>query len=236
MTPVTWFRPFRARLTPAVHRSGEKQGAHRLLSTGAGWHGTPMSRVTPWAAKALASALVAAAAVAVVPSSAMADDTAPVDDLRSMMVQQSTSLYEAPAAAPVAAAPKQAVANFTARTTAAIRATRSASFFRWGTPAYAKWYAKSHIAQKYEWGPKQFGCLVSLWNRESHWGYRSTNRRGHTYGIPQTNVRTITAFGATFATYMKTPELQVQVGAKYINYRYGSPCKAYDHAKHRGWY
>ena len=195
-----------------------------------------MSRVTPWAPKALASALVAVAAVAVVPSSAMADEVTAVDDLRTMMVQQSTNPY--PQAAPAAAtsAPKQIKPNFTARTSAAIRATRSASFFRWGTPSYAKWYAKSHIAKKYDWGTKQFGCLVSLWNRESHWGYRSTNHGGRTYGIPQTNVRTITAFGASFATYMKTPELQVQVGAKYINYRYGSPCKAYDHAKHRGWY
>ena len=126
--------------------------------------------------------------------------------------------------------------NFTARTQAALRATRSASIFRWGTPAYAKWYAKSHILAKYNWGPAQYGCLVSLWNRESHWGFRSANHRGHTYGIPQTNRANIAEFGISFAKYMNTPELQVQVGAKYISYRYGSPCKAYSHAKRRGWY
>ena len=196
-----------------------------------------MSRVTPWAPKALASALVAVAAVAVVPSSAYAAE-AIVDDPRAALVQDATSAptLEAAITASAPAAPKKITPNFTARTNAAIRATRSASLFRWGTPAYAKWYAKSHIMKKYDWGTKQYGCLVSLWNRESHWGYRSTNRGGHTYGIPQTNMHTISAFGATFATYMRTPELQVQVGAKYINYRYGSPCSAYAHSKRHGWY
>ena len=186
--------------------------------------------------KALASALVAAAALVVVPVSASADD-ADVADTRAAIVQQATELgMPAPAAAVVAETPKKIVPNFTARTTAAIRATRSASLFRWGSAAYAKWYAKSHIASKYNWTSKQYGCLVSLWNRESHWGYQSANRRGHTFGIPQTKIATIREFGISFATYMKTPELQVQIGAKYISYRYGSPCSAYAHSKRHGWY
>lgn len=188
--------------------------------------------------RVVASALVAAATLVAVPASAAETET--VTDARALAVQQATAqdvaLDQVVASVNPAPAPKKLVANFTARSTAAIRATRSASLFRWGTASYAKWYAKSHIAKKYEWGPQQFGCLVSLWNRESHWSFHSANSRGGTFGIPQTNKRTIVAFGTTFATYMKTPELQVQVGAKYINYRYGSPCKALKHAHARGWY
>lgn len=187
--------------------------------------------------RALATALVATAALIAVPATASANDTETVTDARLLDIQQSTQLEQVlDSVRPAAATPKKLVANFTARSQAAIRATRSASLFRWGTPAYAKWYAKSHISQKYNWSAKQFGCLVSLWNRESHWSFRSHNGRGGTYGIPQTNKRTIVAFGTTFATYMKTPELQVQVGSKYINYRYGSPCTALKHSQRHGWY
>lgn len=203
-------------------------------------HGNAMFRIASAAktpvVRVVAGALVATAALVGVPSGASADETDTVTDARLFEVQQATQLGMPTPTPTASAAPKRIVANFTARGTAAIRATRSASLFRWGTPAYAKWYAKSHIVQKYGWGPQQYGCLVSLWNRESHWGFHSANRRGGTYGIPQTNKRTIAAFGTTFVTYMRTPELQVQVGAKYVNYRYGSPCSALKHAKRVGWY
>lgn len=196
-----------------------------------------MSRVTSAAktpkVRALASALVAATALLGVPASTFAAETDPNSDARLVEVQQAVAVQQV---STPAVAPKKIVANFTARTSTAIRATRSASLFRWGTPAYAKWYAKSHIAAKYQWGAEQFGCLVSLWNRESHWGFHSTNSGGRTYGIPQTNKRTIVAFGTTFATYMRTPEVQVQVGSKYINYRYGSPCEAWKFSERHGWY
>lgn len=190
---------------------------------------TPVVRV-------LASVFVAAAALICVPVAGWAVETDTATDTRSLEVQQSTQSEQVLETVRPAATPKRIVANFTARGLTAIRATRSASLFRWGTPAYAKWYAKSHIAAKYDWRTAQFGCLVSLWNRESHWGFRSTNSGGGTYGIPQTNKRTIVAFGTTFSTYMKTPEVQVQVGSKYINYRYGSPCAALKHSHRVGWY
>ena len=187
--------------------------------------------------KAWASALVAVAAMAVTPAMASADETATAtaaaDDFRAALLHRSMTLESASQASKPAA---KRVANFTARTEAAIRATRSASLFRWGTPAYAKWYAKAHIASRYNWGSKQFGCLVSLWNRESHWNFQSTNRRGHVFGIPQTKVSNINEFGIGLATYMKTPELQVQIGSRYISYRYGSPCAALDHSHRHGWY
>lgn len=195
--------------------------------------------------RAVASALVAAAAV-VAPVTASASETDTAIDARVAAVQGATQFElgvtptptptQSASTASVTSTPQRPVANFTARTLAAIRATRSASLFRWGTPSYAKWYAKSHIAKKYGWGTKQFGCLISLWNRESHWGYQSHNRRGGAYGIPQVKRSLITEFGTTVTSFMRTPELQVQVGAKYINYRYGSPCAALAHSHRSGWY
>lgn len=186
--------------------------------------------------RGLASVITAFALVAVpIAVSATPSETDTATDARAFDVERATQ-FNVPSPAPAPAVPVRLVANFTARNLAAIRATRSASMFRWGTPAYAKWYAKSHITAKYKWGTRQFGCLVSLWNRESHWGFHSTNHRGRTYGIPQTNKANILEFGTSFATYMKTPELQVQVGAKYVHYRYGSPCAALKHSNRHGWY
>lgn len=185
----------------------------------------------------MASALVAVAAVAAVPGLARADETgtATADDMRASQVQQSTALQSAISAS-VPQTPEKILPNFTARTAAAIRATRSASLFRWGSPAYAKWYAKSHILSKYKWSGDQFGCLVSLWNRESNWNFQSANHRGHVYGIPQTKLSNVLEFGINLTTFMKTPEYQVQIGANYIQYRYGSPCKALAHSHRYGWY
>ena len=203
--------------------------------------------------RALASALVAVAAVAVLPGTAMAaDETAtatPSATPTSVPSSGSAELLDARAAAIRAAAtlsasatseakqaPTKAIPNFTARTKAAIRATRSASIFRWGSASYAKWYAKSHIDAKYGWGTSQFGCLVSLWNRESHWNFQAVNRGGRAFGIPQTKIGSIRGYGVTYGTFMETPELQVQVGAAYIKSRYGNPCAAYSHSRRYGWY
>ena len=202
--------------------------------------------------RALASALVAVAAVSMLPGTAMAADetstatpsatptavstSAPDDllDARAAAIRAAAAASTSAVAA--AKAPALAVPNFTARTKAAIRATRSASIFRWGSATYAKWYAKSHIDAKYGWGTSQFGCLVSLWNRESHWNFQAVNRGGRAFGIPQTKITSIVGYGVTFGTFMQTPELQVQVGAAYIKSRYGNPCDAYAHSRRYGWY
>lgn len=186
-----------------------------------------------------ASAVAAAALVFVVPainasaaSATEAVDVNVVDDTtlsRATLVEQAVS---APAPKPTAT-PKP---DFTARTAAAIRATRSASLYRWGTPTYAQWYAKAHIDKKYNWSGANYKCLVSLWAKESHWRYSAKSRNGKWFGIPQTTRFTITGAGVTMTQYMKNPELQIQVGAKYINYRYGNPCKALSHSKRTGWY
>lgn len=78
---------------------------------------------------------------------------------------------------------------------------------------------------------QQMNCLDTLWTRESNWRKNAVN--GSHYGIPQlrnSKVRGQDAF------------TQIDWGLRYINHRYGSPCKAlkaWDRRKAktgRGWY
>ncbi len=90
------------------------------------------------------------------------------------------------------------------------------------TPAYAgspdvvkqltiKEYAAVLVDDK-----TQMSCLSKLYGKESAWRYDAVN--GSHYGIPQGR-----------SEYLKTalPEQQIMWGLKYIDNRYGSPCKAW---------
>lgn len=91
------------------------------------------------------------------------------------------------------------------------------------TPAYAdapdeakrltiKEYAAILVDDK-----DQMKCLSKLYGKESAWNPEAVN--GSHYGIPQGR-----------SEYLKTatPEEQIQWGLKYIDNRYGSPCKAWE--------
>jgi hypothetical protein len=91
------------------------------------------------------------------------------------------------------------------------------------TPAYAgspdvvkqltiKEYAAVLVDDK-----TQMSCLSKLYGKESAWRHDAVN--GSHYGIPQGR-----------SEYLKTalPEQQIMWGLKYIDNRYGSPCKAWD--------
>ena len=197
-----------------------------------------MTRVTSWAAKALASALVAAAAVAISPTqAAWAADELSADPRAAMVqgAQQETDLQKILTSAP-AEQVEELKADFWGRTSEALRATRSVSALRYGTPAYAKWYAREHVTRVYNWDAKQFGCLVSLWTKESNWRYTAVSKNKKWYGIPQATRYLVGEMGFTVKNYMRAPELQIQAGTRYINYRYGSPCAAWKHSSRKGWY
>lgn len=104
------------------------------------------------------------------------------------------------------------------------------------TADYAKWYAKQHIDHMYDWQDKNFKCLNTIWQAESSWRISAVGADGFYLGIPQLNRPAVVASGISVATYRSSVELQVQLGAKYIKYRYGSPCKALKHKKAKGWY
>jgi hypothetical protein len=104
------------------------------------------------------------------------------------------------------------------------------------TSTYAKWYAKQHIKERYGWSLKQFGYLAKLWGKESAWKFRSLGARNYYVGIPQLNKAAILANGFSIKQFRKSPEVQVQLGAKYIKVRYGTPKRAWKHFLRRSWY
>ena len=80
----------------------------------------------------------------------------------------------------------------------------------------------------------QFGCLDSLWTRESNWTWNADNPTSSAYGIPQALPGSkMSSAGADWAT---NPVTQIRWGLGYIQDRYGSPCSAWGHSESVGWY
>jgi hypothetical protein len=107
--------------------------------------------------------------------------------------------------------------------------------FRFGTVGYNQWWAKRLMATRYRWTSNaQFGCLVTLWNHESHWNHRAHNGRTGAHGIPQampgSKMRTA---GSDWRT---NPVTQIAWGLSYVKRRYSTPCGALSHFNRRGWY
>ncbi|HAQ59952.1 MAG TPA: 16S rRNA pseudouridylate synthase [Microbacterium sp.] len=86
----------------------------------------------------------------------------------------------------------------------------------------------------YGWGDDQFGCLVSLWNKESGWNYQAYNRSSGATGIPQALPGSKMASAG--ADWQTNPATQISWGLGYIAGRYGSPCGAWSHSQSVGWY
>lgn len=83
-------------------------------------------------------------------------------------------------------------------------------------------------------GADQFGCLDSLWTRESHWNPAAHNSSSGAHGIPQAMPGSkMASVGADWQT---NPVTQITWGLGYIRDRYGSPCGAWSHSEARGWY
>ena len=82
-------------------------------------------------------------------------------------------------------------------------------------------------------GNDEFSCLVSLWNRESHWSVTAENPNG-AYGIPQAKPgNKMASAGPDWQTNATT---QITWGLGYIKGRYGTPCGAWAHSQATGWY
>jgi hypothetical protein len=84
------------------------------------------------------------------------------------------------------------------------------------------------------WGSDQFDCLVSLWNRESHWNAFAQNTSSGAYGIPQALPGSKMASAGD--DWQTNPATQITWGLGYISGRYGSPCGAWAHSQALGWY
>jgi hypothetical protein len=91
--------------------------------------------------------------------------------------------------------------------------------------------ARSMLAER-GWSD-EFGCLDRLWQRESGWRVRASNRSG-AYGIPQALPGSKMASAG--ADWRSNPATQIRWGLGYIGSRYGGPCAAESHSHSSGWY
>jgi hypothetical protein len=72
---------------------------------------------------------------------------------------------------------------------------------------------------------KQMKCLGKLYGKESAWNPKARN--GSHYGIPQ---------GRSVWLRDQDGYAQVRWGLGYIEHRYSTPCKAYEHWKLKNWH
>lgn len=90
------------------------------------------------------------------------------------------------------------------------------------------------LLAEFGFGSDQFGCLDSLWTRESNWRVNADNPTSSAYGIPQALPGSkMSSAGADWAT---NPVTQIRWGLGYIEDRYGTPCSAWGHSQSHGWY
>jgi len=90
------------------------------------------------------------------------------------------------------------------------------------------------LLPQFGFGADQFGCLDSLWTRESGWNPHADNPSSSAYGIPQALPGSkMASAGADWAT---NPVTQITWGLGYIRDRYGSPCGAWAHSQSHGFY
>jgi hypothetical protein len=90
------------------------------------------------------------------------------------------------------------------------------------------------LLSSYGWDADQFGCLDSLWERESHWNVHADNPNSSAYGIPQALPGSkMASAGPDWADNAVT---QIKWGLGYIQDRYGSPCGAWGHSQSHGFY
>jgi hypothetical protein len=90
------------------------------------------------------------------------------------------------------------------------------------------------LMPRFGFGADQFGCLDSLWTRESNWNPAAHNASSGAHGIPQSLPGSkMASVGADWAT---NPVTQITWGLGYIQDRYGSPCGAWGHSESHGWY
>ena len=101
-------------------------------------------------------------------------------------------------------------------------------------PIGAKLYAKDLVLNTYNWSEKQYSCLNSLWNKESHWNYKARNPRSGAHGIAQ--ALPATKMESISTDWRTNPLTQIQWGLSYIESRYQTPCKAYAKWKRSRYY
>jgi hypothetical protein len=175
-----------------------------------------------------APGVAARADSAITPVSPLDWSTAGMYAGRAVAARKAAVAKAAAKAAAQAAAAEQARKDRAAA--AERRASRSRSYapVSYGSP---RDIARSQLAAR-GWAD-QFGCLDSLWQKESSWSIYASNSSG-AYGIPQALPGSkMASVGSDWRT---NPATQIRWGLGYIAERYGSPCAAWSHSQSSNWY
>lgn len=166
------------------------------------------------------------------------DTNAALVAARRSGVQRSSALTHQKKAAAVAlvqARVEAAAALVQARQAAAERAAREQQ--RVGILARAqsnpRAVARLLVADR-GWADTQFGCLDSLWAKESGWSWQANNSGSGAFGIPQALPGSkMASVGSDWDT---NPITQIKWGLSYISNRYGTPCSAWAQSQSVNWY
>ena len=75
--------------------------------------------------------------------------------------------------------------------------------------------AKAYASAGWGWSGRQWLCLHDLWTRESRFDHTANNPKSSAYGIAQ-------RIGET----SRNPRVQILRGLRYIEHRFGTPCRA----------
>jgi membrane protein involved in colicin uptake len=90
------------------------------------------------------------------------------------------------------------------------------------------------LAAERGWTGSQWGCLDSLFQRESGWSTHASNGSSGAYGIPQALPGS--KMSSAGPDWQNSPVTQIKWGLGYISGRYGTPCAAWSHSQSSGWY
>ena len=90
------------------------------------------------------------------------------------------------------------------------------------------------LMPKYGLSSSEFGCLDSLWTKESGWNIHADNPSSSAYGIPQALPGS--KMSSAGPNWESNPETQIRWGLGYIRDRYGSACSAWGHSQSNNWY
>ena len=166
----------------------------------------------------------------------LADATAAqVATVKTAVAEADRIAAEKAKAAAAAAAKAKAAADAAAAAEAEQNSGSSSSSYPTGpaNPTGAQAIARDMLAAR-GWGADQFGCLVSLWDRESGWNVYAQNPSSGAYGIPQALPGS--KMGSAGSDWQTNAATQIAWGLGYIADRYGSPCGAWSHSESVGWY
>jgi hypothetical protein len=95
----------------------------------------------------------------------------------------------------------------------------------WEEKGENKRIAKTYAASGWGWKGREWLCLHDLWTRESRFDHYAQNPTSSAFGIAQ-----------LLRERDRRPRIQILRGLRYIESRYGSPCRAKTFQDKHGYY